>query len=213
MKRINWPDQILNFVGVIFGVLLAFYFNGLSESIKEGKEKKAIVQSLIKDLDQDYQQFSYHIPEQETQLQALGSLVQGIQTKNQDTIITYFESLISMNNYSPTDATYQSVKSTGKLDLIESDSLKFDISFYYTNLAVEAEAKIEVQVDYFMDEILKWVTDHIDLQNPDISVLMEDPFFTNKLFIYQSFINGKINQYRLLHEMIPDLKKGLEGEL
>ena len=50
MKKVNWADQLLNFVGIILGVSLAFLINNAAENAQDRAEYKQIVNSFISEI-------------------------------------------------------------------------------------------------------------------------------------------------------------------
>lgn len=196
MKSINWADQILNFVGVIFGVLLAFYIAELDNTRHERKELHIIVESLIEDLEDDRNTYEDQIPDNEQHAMQIERLMKGIQERQPDSIARYLEYLYSADNYSPTSTTYMSVVSSGKLDLIENLSLKKKLSNYYDNLAVEAEFRAKFQVDYLFEHIIPWVVVNIDTAGDPIGQLMGQFQLANHLLWYQGLILNKVDIYK-----------------
>ncbi|MEM6805558.1 MAG: hypothetical protein AAF696_29445, partial [Bacteroidota bacterium] len=80
MKRINWPDQILNFIGVILGVLLAFYITEIAENSKEKKEIKEFLTSFIGELDADIEAYDGRgISLNEEQSKVINQVIRNIQ--------------------------------------------------------------------------------------------------------------------------------------
>lgn len=69
MKKINWPDQIFSFLGIIIGVSLAFFINNASERNQEKNELKQIINSFISELDQEIDAFeNYSIPKNKAKI-------------------------------------------------------------------------------------------------------------------------------------------------
>lgn len=196
MKSINWVDQILNFVGVIFGVLLAFYVAELGESRHERKELRIIVESFMQDLKDDQNTYAYQIPGNEEHATNIGRLMTGIQQELPDSIAKYLDYLYNADNYSPTSTTYMSVVSSGKFDLIEDLSLKKKLSNYYDNMAVEAEFRGKFQVDYLFEHIIPWVVANIDTAGDPIGQVMGEFQLANHLQWYQGLILNKVDMYK-----------------
>jgi len=181
MKSINWADQILNFIGVIFGVLLAFYIAELDNTRHERRELRIIVESFLEDLKDDRDTYSDQIPGNEEHALNIERLMEGIQQEQPDSIAKYLDYLYTADNYSPTSTTYTSVVSSGKLDLIENLSLKKKLSNYYDNLATEAEFRGSFQIDYLFEHIIPWVVANIDTGGDVVSQLMGQYELANHL--------------------------------
>ncbi len=214
MKSINWPDQILNFIGVIFGVLLAFYIAELDNTRQERKELRIIVESFIEDLKDDQDTYRVQIPDNEVHAMGIERLMTGIQEEQPDSIAKYLDYLYSADNYSPTSTTYISVVSSGKLDLIENLSLKKKLSNYYDNLATEAEFRGKFQIDYLFEHIIPWVVANIDTAGDPVGQIMGQYQLSNHLQWYQGLILNKVNMYQDIsvsaNALTGDLKHFLE---
>jgi hypothetical protein len=214
MKSINWADQILNFVGVIFGVLLAFYIAELNNSRHERKELRIIVESFIEDLKDDRDTYRDQIPGNEEHAMQIERLMTGIQEEQPDSIAKYLDYLYSADNYSPTSTTYMSVVSSGKLDLIENLSLKKKLSDYYDILATEAEFRGRFQVDYLFEHIIPWVVENVNTTVDPVGQIMGQYQLANHLQWYQGLILNKVDMYQDIRvsakALTDDLKHFLE---
>lgn len=207
MKGIDWVNHILNFVAVIVGVFLAFYISDVAEHKKEQKQLSHIINIIIEDLKEDQATFEdYHIPINETQLNTIEKLIYGVITENEDTISTYFDLAISVENFYPSSATFNSLKSTGKLDLIENLEVKTALSDYYDTLGEEAKAKGLLQSDFLLDRILPWITKNTDLINGDLSSMKGNIEIANLFALYSSFIANKTENYKDIARVSKDLE-------
>jgi len=193
MKNIRWPDQILNFLGVILGVLMAFYISSAAESHKEEQELENILSSFRTELGNDLKEYSEsQIPYHEAQIESIGKLFESLSDSADEELSVVFEA----TNYSPQNTTYLSVVSSGKLALIKDLELRKNISRYYDVLSSEAVERGKAQIDFFMNEIIPWMIDHTDLMNVETEDVAGDTAFANRLLLYQSLIQGKTEQYQ-----------------
>lgn len=207
MKGIDWVNHILNFLAVIAGVFLAFYISDAAEHKKEQKQLSHIINIIIEDLKEDQATFeNYQIPINEKQLVAIEKLIYGVIAENEDTISTYFDLAISVDNFYPSSATYISLKSTGKLDLIEDLEIKTALSDYYDTLGEEAKGKGLVQSDFLLDRIIPWLTKNTDLINGDLSSMKGNIEIANLFALYSSFIANKTENYKDIARVSKDLE-------
>lgn len=102
------------------------------------------------------------------------------------------------------------MKSAGKLALIDDHDLRKLLAEYYDGYARESEMKGTFQVDYFSEQLLPWMTDHVDILSMDILHREEIPVMRNKLIIYSSLINQKTASYESLVEKSKALMMKLE---
>ncbi len=199
MKNINWPDHILNFVAVILGVFLAFQVGELADNNKEKQEQIVDLDSFIKDLKNDQQTFNeYQIPTNTTQSEMIEKLLFSILNHQVDSIENQLSVSFEVNNYSPISSTYLSVVSSGKLGLINGLEAKKKISDYYDVLAQESVKKGEIQVDFFLKEMIPWMIDNTNMLDVSDEELSGDVKLSNRLLIYKSLIDSKTEHYKIM---------------
>lgn len=209
MKKINLINHFLNFVAVILGVLLAFYVNSCSETNKEKKELKEIVTSLMADLENDHKTYSeYQIPVNETQSKELENLIADIlnvENKAQESLSVSVE----VENYSPISSTYLSINSSGKINLIDDLEVKKKLSNYYDILSEESIKKGDLQVNFFLNEILPWMMENTDLLDMQADDFIGQKKLVNRLILYRTLIENKKSQYIEIDEASIELQKVL----
>lgn len=209
MKKINLINHLLNFVAVILGVLLAFYVDSCSETNKEKRELKEIVTSLIVDLENDHKAYSeYQIPENVNQSRELENLIADIlntDNKSQEQLSVNVE----VQNYSPISSTYLSINSSGKVNLIDDLEVKKKLSNYYDILSEESIKKGEIQVSFFLNEILPWMIENTDLLDMKTEEFIGQKKLANRLILYRTLIENKTEQYKTIDEASVELQKML----
>ncbi len=211
MKR-DWLDHFLNFVSVILGVSLAFYVSNWSDQQKEKNEIDLIVSSFIDELQLDISTYQdFQIPYNDNQAKIIDEVLQELTTKEIDdsTQIKIIRAF-SVNSYRPIDVTFNSINTSGKINLIKDFQLRKDLSKYYQILAVESQNRGEVQVEFFGDQILPWMIENNNLIEPDIASLLGNQVFINQLIVYQSFIQNKNRSYKQLSEEATKLVQRLK---
>lgn len=210
MSGINWSDHILNFVAVILGVSLAFYISSNSERNKERDEYSQMIRSLIEELETDIGIYTdYQIGANRDQSETIMEVVEMLTNNQSDSLLEKFQGCMSFTNYSPRNVTFNSISSTGKLDLIESYDLRKQISTYHEVWVAEAEFQGNMQVDFYRESLQSWIIKNGDFLNPDLDVL-RDKELVNMLIIYKSQIDGKLRKYERLVEEAKALKTKLE---
>lgn len=214
MKSIKWADHLFNFIAVILGVLIAFYIDAAAEARKEKKDRKLILQSFIEELKQDEHNFkSYQIPDNEQQSAGLLRLMEHLVSRQMDSIEVLLPVALGLNNSSPNNSTYLAVVSSGKINLIENVRTKKAITSYYDALTVEAQYRGEAQLNFFNDELIPWLMDHTDLLNLNAEDVAGRTDFVNRLLIYQSLIENKMEHYKVILKEAESLRKELEAAL
>lgn len=211
-KKYHWLNHVFNFLAVILGVYLAFYMNERAKTNQDKKESKVFIQSLIEDLNKDISVYEdYQIPENTKIQQDVDKLLQMLVSEDAKDIKEQLPNVLQVENYSPTTSTYTSMKSSGKLSLLNNLQLQKDLSDFYEGLVIETQLKGQYQVDYFTSDILKWFTENVDIL--DMQLLEQDNLivFRNKLLIYQSLIEQKIASYNMVVRDSKVLKSQIES--
>lgn len=210
MKQINWIDHLLNVVAVIVGVSLAFFVSDRSEEAKRSREAEQIIASIIDDLDTDVEAYDdYQIPNNEQVLFAIKQVINIIQSEeNIDSLGYYFEVSIDINNYFPSNVTYNSMVSSGKMDLISDFEVRKKLSSYqmYSDEAAEMG---KLQVSFLMDEIIPMMMYDDAVSS---SSNMKDWVKVGKVLqVYASIVNSKLKQYELVNRTAISLRSELEA--
>lgn len=209
-----WANHVINFLAVILGVYLAFYINERSALNKEKKEKQTFLHSLTIDLSEDIRTFEeYQIPQNIQQQQHIGELLERLRQSDPGDIGEALSAVFQVENFTPTTSTYNSIKASGKLQLIDDLNLQKELSNYYEGLVLESAKKGDFQADYFTGELLAWLTQNVDLL--DMSLLKTDELtvLRNKIIIYGSLIDQKVNDYQSIVEDSKQLKSSIEKNL
>jgi hypothetical protein len=119
--------------------------------------------------------------------------------------------VFQVENFGPTTSTYGSMKSSGKLGLIEDLTLRKKLTGYYEGVVLEGIKKGEFQVDFFTEELLTWVIQNVDLSEMRILNKDELIILRNKLIIYESLIDQKVEAYEMIVEDSKQLKVSIES--
>lgn len=215
MKRnYNWPNHVFNFLGVILGVYLAFYINEKAKINQDRNESLLLMNSLVNDLTEDIRIYEeYQIPENIQHQQNVGNLLQSLLIDSIEGIGDQLSAIFQVENFAPTTSTYSSMKSSGKLRLIDDLTLRKKLTDYYEGLVLESVKKGEFQVDFFTEELLTWLTNNADLL--EMAIVNKDELIVlrNKLIIYESLIAQKVKSYEMLVEDSKQLKLRIESIL
>jgi len=167
--------------------------------------------SLVNDLSEDIRVYEeYQIPINIQHQQNVENLLESLIADSLDHIGNQLSAILGVENYAPTSSTYSSMKSSGKLRLIEDLALQKMLTDYYDGLVIESDRKGEYQVEYFTNELLTWMTNNVDftgmkLLNTDDLIVLR-----NKLLIYGSLVEQKVTSYEMIVENSKKLKLHIE---
>lgn len=209
--KTQWTNHLLNFLSVILGVYIAFYINDRAKMNENYDESLFLKQSILQDLSDEIDAIeSYQIPVNEKQQEDLLQLIASISNGEKEKIIDNLNVILQIENYQASYSTYNSIISSGKINLINDLDLQKDLIEFYESMTYDADKKNEIQYEFFKEELLPWVIQNIDLQG--LKFLKTDEFFIlqNKLIIYESLMAIKVKRYKDMAETSKALKEKIE---
>ncbi|MEL7220191.1 MAG: hypothetical protein AAGJ93_02665 [Bacteroidota bacterium] len=208
MKKINWADQLLNFLGIIVGVSLAFWINSLAQSSQEKKELQQTVGSFISELDFDIAVYEKNsIPDNKRQLLIIDSMIMLVKSGKIQSL-DGFKAAFRYNNYYPQCVTFNSISNSGKLDLIKDFEVRKQIIVYHEIVASEAQWKGNNQVEFNKSYIQSMFINEFDFLNPDVSQINVVKM-QNLLFLYRVLLSEKVRQYEFVVKNARELRESL----
>jgi hypothetical protein len=213
-KKYKWLPHLLNFLGVILGVYLAFYINEKAKSADERKERMLLLNAMIKDLSEDIKTYeNYQIPINIQYRDNLDSMFIFLSARQMQKINDQLPSIFQVENYVPNTSIYNSITSSGKIKILEDLNLQKSLSDYYDGLVVECVKKNDIQVEFFMNEVVDWLMLNADLG--EMRLLKEGEFIVlrNILMVYQSLIEQKISNYEMIVKESKALQEQLESSV
>jgi len=213
-RKQNWLNHLFNFLAVILGVYLAFYINERAQINQDQNESIMLMNSLLADLSKDIKAYEeYQIPVNKQYQQNVERLLSSLMTNDMDEIGEKISDVLGVENFTPSTSTYSSIKASGKLGLINDLELQKMLTDFYEGLAVESIRKGEYQVDFFTGELMTWLTTNVDLTDMQLIHSDELIVFKNKLIIYGSLINQKVESYEMIVEDSKKLQLQIESLL
>ncbi len=207
-KKYNWVNHLLNFIAVILGVYLAFYVDARGKAREDRKEGQLLMQSMLNDLEADIKSYeNYQIPFNISYQENLDSLLSFLSTDDVEAIEHQLPSILQVENFAPNSSIYHSIKSSGKIKLIDDIQLQKSLSDFYDGTVQECVSKNEIQAEFFMEEVMHWLQLNSDLMNMKLLKDRELLVLRNTLMIYQSLVDQKVRNYQLVVEESKALKE------
>lgn len=131
MKQVNWADHIVNFITVLLSISIAFWLDGYRSDLKERKIEQRNMVAMLVDLKEDAQILDSLVTMYAEAKVSAQKLI--------DANLTYYDYRDTTQNiykdwrkvmglyaepFSPRNITYESMRSSGRLDLISNPELK-----------------------------------------------------------------------------------------
>jgi len=136
-KKKNFKEYFLEFLMIFLAVTLGFFAENLREHFKNSDEINSDMQSMIADLQSDVTMFNADVAVNQLSDRRTDTLISLLKLNRSNTSHIYFLArFITANNsiYTPDSRTFDQMKSSGALKLIESRSIMDSISNYYQSL-------------------------------------------------------------------------------
>ncbi|MCE4563323.1 hypothetical protein INQ51_03280 [Maribellus sp. CM-23] len=212
MKDIKWLNHVIELVIVILGISVAFSIDKYSENRKEQKRELIFLESFLDEINDD-------IPKLDTILIKIGNIDQSLhkvtnlirgQNQNIDSLKEYIGSAIySVYAQDLKTATFESLQSSGSLDIIENFELRKEI-INYNGLIEDLEFIKDWDFKHHNEESLEYLPKFISASNHD---LLTDPKLYALTGVRIFLIKTSISRYKGLKEKALELKKLIEEEL
>ncbi|MEQ9229906.1 MAG: DUF6090 family protein [Cyclobacteriaceae bacterium] len=143
MKRIlttlseKWPEYLIEAVVIVASILGAYALDNWNENRKERELEQNYYCRLLEDVHQDEKRLTVERQLMTDRLAASNNLLADLLKPNPDprAIITNFIGAIKGGNfaYTPTNAAFEDIKSSGNLNVLKNVDLKNQLSYYYSN--------------------------------------------------------------------------------
>jgi len=216
--NINWQKTLGEFLVILLSILLAFAVERCGEQAKDRSDAVQYLQNLKKDLQNDVEA-----------LQALDSIVteseraagfilshMGRQLPGRDTaVFTLFQLLNKRYDFYPHNATYESMKFSGDLKLLENLNLKRRIVEHYnqyTLLEERNEQYKNFQRDYtgsyFMQNL-----DYSQLGRDKTYAFLDDRIMRNIMYSNFGIFEGMKKEYAAAQKRCKQLIQLVNKEL
>lgn len=211
-QKIDWSNHFVNFLSVILGVYLAFWVNEWAKNREKLDEKETYLKAMTEELESDITYFTtFLIPSNKQHLESVTVLISKLSDTEQEITPEELASIFNVDNFPGSSNTYESFKSSGKIALLTDLTLQNQMVSLYDVLMNEAKFKGDYQVNYFSEEILKWLTLNADFNTMELLESAPKTILLNKLIIYSSLIDQKISEYEKIVAQSEKLKSSIEA--
>lgn len=212
MKDIKWLNHIIELVIVILGISIAFSINKYSENRKELKREVLFLESFLDEINED-------IPELDTTMvkvnlikQSLGKLIAVIENNNQnrDSLKEYIGSgIYSIYAQDPKTTTFESLQSSGNLDIIQNFELRKEI-INYNRLIEDLDFIKDWDFKHHNEESLAYLPTYMSASTQD---LLNDSKLHALASLRLFLIETSISRYADIKEKASALKILIEDEV
>ncbi|WP_424961463.1 DUF6090 family protein [Ekhidna sp.] len=201
MKKINWLDHIANLLVVILGISIAFYMEGWREEAGNRMQEQKYLESMATDLQTDMEALDTLLKINEEISSALVNLSMASVGRpyGSDSALMFQTLKIQYNPpFTPQRTAYESLKASGKMDLISDFELRNQIVDLYEQFyrgTTEYDDALEEHVRDFVKPYYMKNVRFTGPQSIDPSFLNDDEF-RNIIFAYRYLFIAKNEFYK-----------------
>lgn len=209
MKNVNWLDHIANLLVVILGISIAFYLESYKEEKASKKQEAQYVESLIKDLETDLEALDTLNYYNKMMSKAIVKLTTAVTAGeyDQDSLGGFMLQLLYNPPLTPQSTTYESLKSSGKMDLISDFELRNQVVELY-----EQYYRGMLQYDVAIDQNLRDFFKPFFYSNIvfETTYRVKDDFlkkaeFRNIIFSYRVQFLSKAEFYETVYQRLTEI--------
>lgn len=200
-SKINWKNHLVELIVVIFGITIAFGIDKYAERLKEHREMTLSLQSFADDLSRDIRIFGENqIPSNQRKVDELNYILEKLRVEEleNDSLGIFVRRMFSSSNTRITIATYESLKSSGKLEDIPNVELRRKIVSHYERNYKQSDYISNTNTNYY-DRLLTHVTEHSSaLFDGDFGSkeLLSDPAFRSMIARWEDIVSFKVREYK-----------------
>lgn len=211
MKKINWLDHLTNLLVVILGISIAFYLESYKEEKNNRNQEQKYIESIRADLKVDIETL-------DTLMSINKSISEALVTLSDASIGSSYGSDTALMNYifriqynppfSPQRTTYESLKASGKMDLIGDFELRnkvVDLYEQYYRGTNEFDNSINEHVRDFVKPFYIENVKFTSGQSISSDFLTRDEF-RNMIFAYRYLFIAKDKFYKTVMEKADSLR-------
>lgn len=180
MKRIittlsqKWPEYLLEILVLIIGIYGAFELENWNESRKSSQQEQLILSGLkeeflqnLKELEHDHEYNTISLRAAKAILDANGQSMPG---RKVDSLLGH---AINFATFDPRRGVIDEVISSGKLNLIESENLRYKLTQWSGELG-SIQEDIAMRREHFFQGLVPAVNQYVSLRNTDQTQMRAD---------------------------------------
>jgi len=202
-KEKNQRNYFFEILVIFVGITAAFVLKSCWNSVKAGNLEEKYLKSLHADLDKNIEELKGLIEIIEDNDNAIQKLVVMVSKAeyNPDTIIKNSVRMAFLFEFTPHSATFETLKTTGDLEIISDYDLKNGIVQLYQEYD-DIKKSDELHKKFIEDHIIPYLWENIDMIN---GIAVNDKFY--KTVTFKNILTGYL---LVLSRQRDAYKKGLE---
>ncbi len=141
---------------LVIGILIALQINNWNNDRSNHQKEMEYLKNIKRDLRDQLKDIENQYEYEQTQMNTANELIKSyeidVSRKFSDTALAMVTTLVTRSNFVPVDPTFQDLKSTGNLILINNYSLRDELIRYYQKLN-DIASTININNNSFVDQL------------------------------------------------------------
>ncbi len=227
MKKINWKNHLIEVLVVIIGVSIAFALNNWKEQGDQEEQERIYLESLRSDIESDIEQLDSLMSNCKRISASHARLLYFLKNEpaSPDSLFTHTIMLFALPDFQANVVTYDALKSSGDLRLINSFGLKKAIFETYQRYGTIEQLE-QILLDNMHQVSAPYLLDHFDydvfqftgvadaaVKAEVMAFLMNDRKFKNLVYANNGFIYSITAHYNKAKQRCIALKATLDAEI
>ena len=197
-RGIDWRNQLVGLAVVFIGITAAFLLENWRERREERRLADAYRAGFVDDLGADARALKNALDQNRGKLERLESVVADLRQAplGRAPAVATLGEMLSNQLFMPRQSTYEAMRNSGQLDLIEDLDQRRALVGYYV-LLEETAFKETILNEYINDYVVPYVVDNLDMANQTLrpGVAPDDPRLRNLIVGYQLLLHQVVDAY------------------
>jgi hypothetical protein len=202
-KKINWTAHLIELFVVFIGISLAFTLDNWRESSKTRNLEEQYLMSFASDLSDDASNLQSILNNNRKKETRAKNFISHLKAKNAhpDSALLILSDIMAKSPFSPKLTTYESIKSSGNLNIITNYELRQEIIGYYQKL-IDKNMKEDVYDTYINTFAIPYVYNNLNFLNQKLRniSIVRDIKFHNLILGYFALLTQNIQTYQIINE-------------
>ena len=217
-SSIDWKNHFVELITVIIGISIAFSLNNWNESRKDRNQEKKYIRALLTDLEKDQERLQELLDTSQYYLSRTERLIRLVNKKDfmSDSIGYYLGSTYTFASFKPNDNTFEGLRSSGRIGLIEDFALRQKIIHHYNQHYGECQNFDDFFKNFLEGQLMPLILKNVDFRMFPLignSEFIRDTYFINLMYSSQYYQSTRIQIYQGAYEHSESLMEDLKSYL
>lgn len=212
MRKINWRYAIGELIIITIGITLAFNLNRWAERQSDEKKARSYIENLKAELEQDRNQLDSNIRELESRLKFMNEFLPHLRKDlpGRARMAARIYSVIDPVTFRSNGTTWQSLKFSGDIHLIESLELRNQIIRHYETYEAVEEEK-QRHTNFSKDHLARFFMKEVDYANMARENFphLNSNYFMNLMYALRGIYQKELEAHLKARESVLDLLEAL----